>query len=76
MGCVETITATNFPKQSPFVNRRVAVCFHYSANEQVMGTIVRDDCEKPFETLIKLDDGRILRAVECQYVLTKKEHKE
>ena len=32
-----------------------------------MGTVIRDDREEPFETLIRLDDGRVLRGVECQY---------
>lgn len=31
------------------------------------GTIIRDDAEEPFETLIRLDDGRVIRAVECQW---------
>lgn len=26
-----------------------------------------DDREEPFETLIKLDDGRVVRGTECQY---------
>ena len=67
MGCVETITAFRFPKQSEYVNRRVKVCFHYNTSKYVPGTIIRDDRETPFETLIKLDDGRVLRGTECQY---------
>ncbi len=70
MGCVETITAFRFPKQSEYVNRRVKVCFHYNTSKWILGTIVRDDRETPFETLIKLDDGRIMRASECQYSLS------
>lgn len=67
MGCVSTITWTDFPKQSEYVNRRVRVCFHYDTSRTIMGTIVRDDREEPFETIIVLDDGRILRGTECQY---------
>lgn len=67
MGCVSTITAYAFPKQSEYVNRRCNVCFHYDTSIEIPGTIIRDDREEPFETLIKLDDGRILRAAECQY---------
>ena len=37
------------------------------AEIKLYGTIVRDDLEEPFETIIKLDNGRYLRAVECQY---------
>lgn len=67
MGCVETITAYNFPKQSEYVNRRCNVCFHYDTSVSIPGTVIRDDREEPFETLIQLDDGRVLRAAECQY---------
>lgn len=67
MGCVKTITAYQFPKQSMFVNRRCKVCFHYDTSHYIYGTIYRDDSEEPYETLIKLDDGRIIRACECQY---------
>lgn len=67
MGCVSTITWLEFPKQSEYVNRRVEVCFHYDTTKTMMGTILRDDREEPFETIIVLDDGRILRGTECQY---------
>lgn len=67
MGCVKTISKYDFPKQSGHVNQRCKVCFHYDASQTVDGTIVRDDIEEPFETIIKLDNGRIVRGVECQY---------
>ena len=67
MGCVETIDAYRFPKQSEYVNRRCEVCFKYDTSTVIPGTVIRDDREEPFETLIRLDDGRVLRATECQY---------
>ena len=67
MGCVENITAYKFPNQSQYVNRRCEVCFHYDTSLTIGGEIIRDDREEPFETLIKLDDGRTVRATECQY---------
>lgn len=67
MGCVATITAFKFPKQSEYVNRRCEVCFHYDTSFIIPGTVIRDDREEPFETLIKLDDGRVLRGTECQF---------
>ena len=70
MGCVRTITATTFPEQSSHVKQRVEVCFLYDTSKSVMGTIVRDDVEEPFETIIMLDDGRIVLATECQYSFT------
>ena len=67
MGCVSTITADRFPKQSEYVNRKCKVCFHYDTSKLIPGTIIRDDREEPYETLIQLDDGRVMRAAECQY---------
>jgi hypothetical protein len=72
MECVNTITYDKFPKQNYeypefAVGARVSVYFHYDTSKICMGTIVRNDLEEPFETIIKLDDGRYLRAEECQY---------
>ena len=75
MGCIDTITYDKFPKQRDEnykypefkVGSRVEVCYHFDASKCHYGTIVRDDLEEPFETIIKLDNGRYLRAVECQY---------
>lgn len=69
MGCVENITYEKFPKQSEFmaVGERVEVCYHYDTSKTHKGTIVRNDSEEPFETIIQLDNGRYLRGVECQF---------
>ena len=75
MGCIDTITYDKFPKQKDEnykypefkVGSRVEVCYHFDTSKYHYGTIVRDDLEEPFETIIKLDNGRYLRAVECQY---------
>jgi hypothetical protein len=67
MGCIDTITAYKFPKQSEYINRRCKVCFHYDTSKWIMGTVIRDDREEPYETLIQPDDGRTMRGVECQY---------
>lgn len=68
MGVHPNITDTRFPKQSDWVKRRVEVVFHYG-DQRFPGTILRDDTEAPGETIIALDDGRVVRAVECQYRL-------
>lgn len=70
MGCVKTITAYGFPKQSECVNWRCKACFHYDTSKWIEGTVIRDDREEPYETLILLDDGRIIRGVECQYTFS------
>ena len=67
MGCVETIAFDRFPKQSAHLNRRCEIIFHYDTSRKINGTIIRDDREEPYETIIRLDDGRVIRAVECQY---------
>ena len=75
MGYIDTITYEKFPKQKDEnykypqfkVGSRVEVCYHYDTSKCHYGTIVRDDLEEPFETIIKLDNGRYLRAVECQF---------
>jgi hypothetical protein len=66
VGVEPTITATTFPKQGEFLGRRARVLFHYQ-DPEVLGTIVRDDNEPPWRTIIRLDDGRVVLASECQY---------
>lgn len=73
MGCVKNISFDKFPKQAdknykyPQLGKRVKVCYHYDTSRFHLGTIVRDDIEEPYETIIQLDNGRFLRATECQY---------
>lgn len=75
MGCVENITFDKFPKQKDenyefpqyAVGARVKVCYHYDTSKVHLGTVVRDDIEEPFETIIKLDNGRYLKGSECQF---------
>ena len=68
MGCIETISYCNFPKQAdcsyqyPQIGKRVKVCYHYDTDHTHMGTIVRCDREEPWETIIALDNGRYVRA--------------
>jgi hypothetical protein len=70
MGCHENISADLFPIQGRWLGFRVRVCFHYDTSRELMGRIVRDDIAEPFETIIALDNGRFVRAVECQYQTT------
>ena len=75
MGCVNTITYDSFPIQANkdngyseyAVGSRVKVYYFYDTSKFHLGTIVRNDKEKPFETIIKLDNGRYLRGTECQF---------
>ena len=67
MGCVETITADKWPAQNFDCGRRVLVCFHYDTTKTTPGTVVRDDMESPYVTIIRLDDGRHVLSTECQF---------
>ena len=67
MGVHVNIAVDKFPQQSSDLHRRAEVIFHYYSSRSVMGTIVRDDVEEPFLTIIRLDDGRYVLATECQY---------
>lgn len=73
MGCVDTISYFNFPKQAdssykyPELGKRVEVCYHYDTKHKHYGTIVRSDREEPWETIIALDNGRYVLATECQF---------
>lgn len=67
MGCVDTIRHDRFPKQGSYLGSEVRVCFHYDADNWVRGRVIRDDAEEPGEMLIALDEGRVVRAVECQW---------
>jgi len=69
MGCHKNISETKFPRQGEYLLRRVRVSFHYEPGE-LMGTIVRDDVEDSWKTIIQLDDGRYILGAECQYMPT------
>ena len=69
MGVVNNVGTTEFPTQGSYLNQRVKVCFRYDTSKTITGTIVRDDMEQPFVTVIKLNDGRYVLSTECQYSL-------
>jgi len=73
MGVVNTISYEKYPKQDTSslfkVGTRVAVCYHYDSSKTHTGTIVRNDEEEPYQTIIQLDNGRYVLATECQYGL-------
>lgn len=67
MGVHPNISGTRFPVQSGYLHARVRVVFHYDTSREFPGEIVRDDLEAPFETIIAIDDGPVVRSTECQY---------
>ena len=67
MGAHPGISFEDFPKQGEYLGKRVRVTFHHDVTRHVMGTVVRDDEQEPFRTIIRLDDGRAVMAGECQY---------
>jgi hypothetical protein len=69
MGNVDNVNYKDFPRQSAQVGKQVDVCFYYQADNRVFGELVRDDREAPWETIIKLDDGRYIMGEECQWTV-------
>ena len=75
MGVVANIDYEHYPKQAdasykyPMVGKRARVCYKYDSSKTHKGTVVRYDIESPCEIIIKLDNGRYLRGVECQFSL-------
>jgi hypothetical protein len=67
MGTVTNVGFAKWPKQGKWLGKRTKVCFNYDTSQTVMGTIVRDDYEEPWRTIISLDDGRVVLASECQH---------
>ena len=52
--------------QSKFLHGRTQVLFR-DGDAELQGTILRDDVEEPFRTIIRLDDGRYILSTECLY---------
>lgn len=67
MGIIENVTHNKFPKQGSWLGKRTRVIFHYDMSHELMGTIVRDDNEAPWITIISLDDKRVVLATECMH---------
>lgn len=69
MGVVANVGFSRFPRQGKYLGARVDVVFSHDAalTQTLSGRIIRDDVEAPYETLIRLDDGRFIRGAECQY---------
>ena len=66
---VDNIGIDSFPKQGSWLGMIVDVCFDHDPSRSIRGRIVREDVEEPGQMIIKLDDGRFVRSVECQYRL-------
>lgn len=74
MGVVRNVGTNTFPKQylagdKTFagIGRKVTVCFGYDTQNSLEGVIIRDDKEYPYRTIIRLADGRVVLASECQF---------
>jgi len=74
MGVEKSIDINSFPKQYTAaeskmggIGRKVEVCFNYNASKTITGVIIRDDKGLPFQTIIRLQDGRVILGTECQY---------
>lgn len=74
------ITYDEYPKQrdnsseNPQIGKEVKIFYQNDTIRCHHGVIVRCDMEKPFEVIIKVDNGRYLRASECHYSIIKDMH--
>lgn len=67
MGFCKNIKYDRFPKQSDDVGKEVLVCFHHDTSHTMKGTLVRDDMEDPYRTIIQLENGQFVLGTECAY---------
>lgn len=67
MSNIDNIAHNRFPRQGKDQFKRAEVFFHYDNQHVLLGTIIRDDAEAPWQTVIALVDGRVVLASECQY---------
>jgi len=61
-------TSEAYPEQGSWLGRRVEVLFGFTG-PAFKGVIVREDAVKPGLLIIRLDDGRHVLSLECQYHL-------
>ena len=73
MGVVRGVNTKEWPEQSEHVGFLVRVCFGYDTSATLAGRLVRDDVSHPFETIIRLEDGRHVLGTECQYSVVGKD---
>lgn len=66
MGMVNNISYDKYPIQK-HIGERVQVCFGYDTSKTYDATVVRSDCESPYITIFKLDNGRYLLSTECMF---------
>lgn len=67
MGVITNIDFEQYPNQTKYAGQRVLVCFKYDTRRIIPATILRDDAEDPYRTVLRLDDGRIVLGNECQW---------
>ena len=70
IGVVENVRADAFPRQGSWLGKTVGVCFNYDTSQLLAGVVIRDDAEAPWQTILRLDDGRVVLSTECQFSLS------
>ncbi len=63
MGTQANVGMNCFPKQGTWKDKPVSVIFDYDTEDRINGTIVRDDWEDPFITIIKLEDVHLAQGL-------------
>ncbi len=67
MGIEKNVEFDKFPEQGIWLGKQVEACFNYDASKILTGKIVREDIEKPYNTIIELENGKYILATECKY---------
>ena len=68
MGIEKNVGFDEFPKQGSLLGKQIEVYFNYDNSRTLAGKIVRDDMDKPYTTIIELENGKYILATECQYI--------
>ena len=66
MGIVNNVAYDKYPMQRN-IGARVEVCYNYDISKKHAGVVVRSDCQEPYITIFKLDNGRYLLSTECMF---------
>ena len=62
-----SVTLDGGPKQGSWLHRQVRVYFNGNLDRSLVGHIVRDDDEEPYEIIIRLRDGRLVLGSEVTF---------
>ena len=72
MSKADTVSKDKFPRQGSYLHSRVSVSFDMEGGGTIGGEVVRDDIDRPYIGIIRLDDDRHVLMSECYYMPERK----